>query len=50
MSSNVVLILISAVPVCLMWTATSRIAAARMLPARAKPRAQPTCGWWMRRR
>jgi hypothetical protein len=38
MSSNVILVLISAVPVYLMWTATAWIPAARMVPIRVKSR------------
>jgi hypothetical protein len=38
MSSNLILILISAVPVCLMWTATGRIPAARLVPINVKSR------------
>jgi hypothetical protein len=34
MSSNIILMLISAVPVYLMWTATSRISTIRMVPIR----------------
>ena len=38
MSSNVILILISAVPVFLMWAATTRILAARMVPIKVNNR------------
>jgi hypothetical protein len=38
MSLNFILVLISAVPVYLMWTATERIPAARMVPIRVKSR------------
>jgi hypothetical protein len=40
MSSNIILILISAVPVYLMWTATGRISAPRLVPIRVKSRRQ----------